>query len=82
MGSSGIKHVYQKWQSNLVNKNEEDYLKKCDQVFTLNYKDKDLLSKYYGIQNVEVITPIMVLSLMQFKIYMLKKKRILFALSD
>ena len=57
MGSSGIKHVYQKWQSNLVNKNEEDYLKKCDQVFTLNYKDKDLLSKYYGIQNVEVITP-------------------------
>lgn len=56
-GSSGIKHVYQKWQSNLVNKNEEDYLKKCDQVFTLNYKDKNLLSKYYGIQNVEVITP-------------------------
>ena len=34
MGSSGIKHVYQKWQSNLVNKNEEDYLKK---YFFLRY---------------------------------------------
>lgn len=55
--STGFKRIYNKWQANLVEKYEGNCLKKCDEVFTLNTKDLDLLKKYYSIKDAKVITP-------------------------
>lgn len=55
--STGLKKLYNNWQAKLVEKCEQSCLKKCDQIFTLNDKDLDLLKNYYDIQNAKVITP-------------------------
>lgn len=55
--SYGARKIYYQWQSQRILHTEKKYCQMADRLFTLNEKDKQLLAKYYGNNNIDVINP-------------------------
>ena len=55
--TTGIIRCYYKWQCKLIKRAEASYCRKADTVIAFNEKDKELIQKYYKIEDVRVINP-------------------------